>query len=395
MNRYRRILRAPRVAPLITAVTLTRVPFAINGLALLLFIREQTGSFGLAGACVGALALGAALGAPFAARLVDRRGRRMLLALALAHGAGAVGLIALGSSGAAALALIGSSALLGATYPPTGAVLRSLWPELLGSEPELVSAAYAFDSVLIEVSFVAGPLITAALVALAGPEAALALSGALVITGTSAFVLLLPVRGTVEPDAGRRGPLGALAAPAVRIVALTSVPVGFCLGTVEIALPAFSHAEGHRELAGVLLAIWSVGSAIGGLLFGARSVRGDLAATYLRIAWIFPLACLPLAAAGSPFAMAAFALLAGLPVAPLIASRNELLAVLAPAGTATEAFTWLTTALVAGLSLGAAVGGALVEADGWPLAVLTGVAIAGLGSALAFRARDALQPRGG
>ena len=60
----------------------------------------------------------------------------------------------------------------------------------------------------------------------------------------------------------------------------------------------------------------------------------------------------------------------GLPIAPLIASRNQLVERVAPRGTATEAFTWPLTALVAGVSLGAAVGGVLVESYSWPAAVL-------------------------
>ncbi len=85
-------------------------------------------------------------------------------------------------------------------------------------------------------------------------------------------------------------------------------------------------------------------------------------------------------------------IVAGIPIAPMIASRNELLSALAPGGGATEAFTWLTTALVGGLAAGNAAAGALVEADGWELAVLAGVAVGLLGAVGAFAARDGLAP---
>ena len=113
----------------------------------------------------------------------------------------------------------------------------------------------------------------------------------------------------------------------------------------------------------------------------------------MLIALLFPLACLPLAAASSPVTMAALVLLAGAPIAPLIASRNELVAAVAQRGTGTEAFTWLLTALVAGLSAGAAVAGAVIEADGWPTAVLVGTAVAALGAAFAVVRRESLRPR--
>ena len=113
----------------------------------------------------------------------------------------------------------------------------------------------------------------------------------------------------------------------------------------------------------------------------------------MLIALLFPLACLPLAAASSTAAMALLVMLAGAPIAPLIASRNELVAAVARRGTGTESFTWLLTALVAGLSAGAAVAGAVIEADGWPSAVLVGAAVAAVGAALAAARRDLLRPR--
>lgn len=52
------------------------------------------------------------------------------------------------------------------------------------------------------------------------------------------------------------------------MIALTTFPVGFCIGTVEVAAPAFSQGEGSTALAGILLAVWSGASGIGGLVFG-------------------------------------------------------------------------------------------------------------------------------
>ena len=94
--------------------------------------------------------------------------------------------------------------------------------------------------------------------------------------------------------------------------------------------------------------------------------------------------------------MALLVLLAGAPIAPLITTRNELISHAAPQGTGTEAFTWLMTALIAGLSLGTAIGGAVIEAAGWPEAVLVGVAVGGAGAVdPAFARRGTLRPAAG
>ena len=106
-------------------------------------------------------------------------------------------------------------------------------------------------------------------------------------------------------------------------------------------------------------------SGVGGLIFGARQCRRELLDSYLLIGLLFPLACLPLIAAGLAASRWRCSwLLAGAPIAPLIATRNELISQVAPQGTGTEAFTWLMTALIAGLSLGTAVAGAVIESSG-------------------------------
>ena len=389
---YARILRTPGIALLITATTLTRLPFAINGLAVILFLREATGSYATAGLVAGSLALGAGIGAPFAARLVDRRGAVWLLPLAVTHAGSILALWALGELDVPAAALVAAGLAAGASFPPSGAVLRSRWPELLAGDPELIRGAYAFDSVTIELSFVSGPLITAALVATSGPEAALGVSAALVVAGTLLFLTRLPDRHRALPAGEGTSGLGPLRTPAIRLIALTTIPVGFGIGTIEVTLPAFSEEVGDAALAGVLLALWSAASGVGGLVFGARRSRRDLLDTYLLISLLFPLACLPLMAASSPLAMGVLVLLAGAPIAPLIATRNELISIVAPHGTGTEAFTWLMTALIAGLSLGTATAGAVIEAQGWPEAVVVGAAVAGAGAAIAFARRGALRP---
>jgi MFS family permease len=389
---YGRILRVPGVAVLIAAATLTRLPFAINGLAVILFMRDATGSFATAGLVAGSLALGAGMGAPFAARLVDRRGAVWLLPLAIVHGAAILALWGLGEIDAASVALVAAALVAGASFPPSGAVLRSRWPELLAGDPELVRGAYAFDSVTIEISFVSGPLITGALVALAEPQAAMALSSVLVVAGTLLFLSRLPDARRALPASEHTAGLGPLRSPAIRLIALTSVPVGFCIGSVEVVIPAFSEEAGNAALAGVLLSVWSLASGIGGLIFGARQSRRELLDSFLLIGALFPLATLPMVAAGAPLTMALFVAMSGAPIAPLIATRNELISQVAPEGTGTEAFTWLMTALIAGLSLGTAVAGAVVESNGWAEAVLIGVAVAAVGAIMTFARRGSLRP---
>ncbi len=117
-----------------------------------------------------------------------------------------------------------------------------------------------------------GPLLTAVIATVLSPAAALVISAVSVIAGTTIFTALPPSRA-LQPDRDRpsAGLLGALSSPGVRTLVLTSLPAGIGIGICEITLPAFSDAEGAASTAGVLLALWSVGSASGGLAYGALS----------------------------------------------------------------------------------------------------------------------------
>jgi MFS family permease len=244
--------------------------------------------------------------------------------------------------------------------------------------------------VLIELIFILGPLLTGLLTAIFSPQAALIVSAASVIAGTLAFTALPPSRDWRPEREARAGLLGALGSPGVRTLVLISLPAGVGIGICEVALPAFTDAEGSRELAGVLLAVWSLGSAAGGLIYGALPNRPPLDRVHLIVAILLPLSLVPLATVPSIAAMALVVVPAGMFIAPLLATRNELVGRVAPAGARTEAYTWPVTAFVGGISVGAALAGLIVEGPGWRAAFLIAAACAAVGSALAVTRRHTL-----
>ncbi len=393
MGIYAAILRRPGIALLVASTLFARLPVGINGLAVLLFVRAETGSFATAGAVTGAMALGTALGGPLQGRLVDHRGEGMLLPMACAHATGLVAVWALAGASDHVVPLAAVALVAGAAIPPSSSVLRSRWPYLLEGRPDLITGAYALDSVLIELIFVTGPLLTAGAVATTGSEGALFLSAASTLAGTAVFVGALAHRPGPARD---RHPgvfgLGALGSAGLRVLVLSSIPFGFYIGSLEVALPAFTQSIGRPALAGVLLAVWSAASGVAGLVYGAHRFRASLDAVHLRFACLLPLACLPVALATSPLTAALLAPLAGLPIAPLLASRNELVGVVARPGTGAESFTWPLTAMITGASLGVAVGGLLVDAYDWSAPLVAGAALAATGAILIVLRRSELRP---
>ena len=392
MNTYLRILRKPHVGWLELASLIGRLPIGINGLAMILFLREETGSFGVPGAVAGGLVLGTGLAAPLMGRLVDRVGPKVLLPIATGHALGILGLLGLGLAGAPAAALIAMAVVTGALFPPSPSFLRGRFPSLLRDEPELIPSAFALDSVLLELTFVTSPLLVALLVVLTGPEGALVLSAALAVIGAMMFLAALPASEMkVEAREHDHGFFGPMRSPGIQTLVLTMLPLGFAFGALEVALPAFGDAEGKPELGALLIAIWSLGSAVGGFTFGVRPRTAPLADVHRRMTLALPLAFAPLLLASSPILMALLLIPAGLFIAPVIATRNELAQAAAPVGTKTEALTWPLTALVGGISVGAAAGGALIDASSWRAAVLFGVVSAAAAGAIAVARRGSLR----
>jgi MFS family permease len=381
------------MARLYAAMIVARMPIGIDGLALVLFLRHEGRSFGVAGATAGALALGSALGAPVAARLIDRLGARVLVALAVVHSAGLGVVIALAISGAPSALLLPVTFLAGGALPPISSVLRAAYNTLLAGEPGLIPSAFALEAVITEFVFVLGPLGTAALVWLVSAAAALVCSALFCVVGAVWFLGELP-RSIVDRRVERDPSLhwaGALRSPGLQTIVIAMVPVGFAFGAVEVTLPAFADAEGKRQLAGVLIAMWSIGSALGGLVYGARPRLLPLRTMHLLVAALVPLGMASLALATTPLTMGLLVILAGLPIAPLIATRNELAGVVALPGSETEAFTWPLTALVSGVALGAAAAGALADGPGWRAAVLAAVVMSGAGALITLARRETLR----
>jgi predicted MFS family arabinose efflux permease len=278
----------------------------------------------------------------------------------------------------------------GFAVPPTSSVLRSMWTELL--EPRLHQAAYALDSTMIEVIFISGPLLTAIIAAITSPAGALIVSATAVVTGTTIFTALPPTRH-VEPEVQHAGGLlGALASPGVRTLVLISLPTGVGLGILEVGIPAFSRAEGVAAAAGVLLALWSFGSLIGGLLYGTLPRRRGLFRTHLLVGGLLPLTLIPLAVAPSVWVMGLLVIPAGCCIAPLLATRNELVGGVAPPGMRTEAYTWPITAFVGGIAIGAALCGVLVEGPGWRTAFVVAACVSAGGALLAVLLRRTVVP---
>ena len=386
---YGRVLRVPHVPWLFATALLARLPYGILGLAILLFVHEQTGSFATAGAVSAAFSIAAGATLPVLGRVIDVVGQtRVLVGTALAQACAGAALVALGLGGASTPAMVAAGAVAGAAVPPVSPALRGLWPGLLGGDATTLRSALALDAISLEFSFVGGPLITAALVATTSAAVALVFGFAVSVVGALAFAGSPPSRAWRGSGVASFG-LGPLASPGLRTLLGTAWPLGFAFGALEVALPAFGVSERSASVGALAIAALAVGSAICGFAYGARPPQ-RLVRTYVILCALLPVGIVLLALPDSVLVMLLLAPLAGAVVAPLTAVENELAGVVAPAGTVTEAYAWVLTATVAGVAAGTAISGAVVEAAGWREAVLVGAAAAATATVVAATGRRTL-----
>jgi MFS family permease len=385
---YGRVLRIPHVRWLVIASIVGRLPFGILGLAIILFVHDRTGSFATAGIVSAAFSLAAAAGSPVQGRLMDRLGQRqVLLTSAAIHAVGGTAFVALGLGGASIPAVTAAAILAGVGVPQLSAALRGLWAVLLDDERQL-RAALALDAIVLESVFVGGPLLTGLLVAVASPASALVVGFVFATVGSLMFAAAPPSRATRGGPAPA-GLLGPLASPGMRTMILGALGFGFGFGAIEVGLPAFGVEHGNASFGGLAIASLSLGSAVGGLVYGARPPRSVRRAYLLLFAAVPPAMAL-LAIPWSLAAMLLLAPIAGALIAPLTAAENEMAGIVTPPGTVTEAYTWIVTATITGVAIGTAASGALVDAHGWRSAILAGAAAAAVVIAAALVRRRTL-----
>jgi MFS family permease len=363
-SRQPSILSAPGARALLGSSILARLPFAMFSLALLVHARDVTGSYAIAGLVSGAYAVASAISAPMLGGLVDRRGQTSVLVGGA--GATAAALVADGllGAGAPAALLVALGAATGVSSPPLAACVRSLLPAI-APDPRRLPALFALESTILEVTFVAGPPLALGLGSLWSSGGALIVCGLVILGGTLAFAVQ-PASRRWQPDparARRRG--GSLRAPAMRTLVGISLGTGTVFGATEVGVTAAAHALGAAGAAGPLLGLWGAGSLIGGVVAtrlggSARDVRGLIP---LLVALAITHGALFMTTR-SVVAAGVVITLAGATIAPTASSMYAMVDAAAPAGTRTEAYSWLLTASLVGASLGMSAAGVLAQHAG-------------------------------
>jgi MFS family permease len=382
-TRYRAVLARPGALRFSATAMLARLPISIDTLGIVLLVTGLSRSYALAGGLSAAYTVANAAMSVVQGRLLDRLGQwRVLPVAATVFGVAIVVLVATLESGASDAAAYVAAAVAGAAYPPIGSCVRARWSYVLAGHPSEVPTAYALESVVDEAIFMIGPTVATVLATTWHAWAGLGLA---VVTGVGGSLFLATQRSTEpapHPPDHETGGRPAMPWATVVPLAVVSVALGSLFAAAEVATVAFSAEQGAKAYAGVLLALWALGSLIAGLVTGTFRWK-RAAATRVRIgAAVLAVAMLPQAFVGSMPAMGLALFVAGFAIAPTLIATMTAIEQMVPGGRLTEGIAIIHTGLAAGLAPGAALAGIVVDAHGASPAYLVAFG-AGLVAALA------------
>jgi MFS family permease len=194
-NPYLELFAVPGTRAFALAGLLARMPLPMTGIGLITMLSQLRGSYALAGAVSATFVLTYALLSPQSSRLVDRHGQGRVLPAATAISV--VGLLLLiGGSwwhGPDWTLFIG--ALLAGFMPSISAMVRARWTALYRGQPRL-QTAHSLETVLDEVTFIAGPPLSVGLCVAVFPQAGPLAAAMLLILSVFALVAQ---RGTEPP----------------------------------------------------------------------------------------------------------------------------------------------------------------------------------------------------
>ncbi|MFE1176015.1 MFS transporter [Streptomyces sp. NPDC058773] len=362
---YRRIFAVPGTRAFTAANLLARLPMGMLSISAVLMIAGSRGSYALAGAVTATGLAATALAGPWTARLIDRYGQSRIAVPATALATlGSLSLLLCVHYGAPGWTLFASYAAT-ATTPNTGGMSRARWAHLFRDDPAARHTANSFEQAADELCFLLGPVLATLLCTTLFPEAGTAVGAALLLTG----VLLFAAQRRTEPPvatrtAGHTPARSPLRLPGLPPLLLTFLCTGAIFGSLEVVTLAYADAHGIRSAGGALLALQAAGSGAAGLLYGLLRPAARPGLRFLGCtAAMAALMLLPLlaAATGSPAALAAGLLLAGMATAPTMVTGMGLVQSRTPPGQLNEGMTLAVTALLGGIAAGSAGGGWAVE----------------------------------
>jgi MFS family permease len=323
-------------------------------LAVLLHIEHVHHSYGAAGLVLAAASVGQAIAGPLTSRLMGVIGMRIVLSVTLVACAASITVIALLEMPIVITMIV--AFIAGLSTPPIQPAVRTIYPKMVNSTQ--LTPLFSLDASAQELIWIAGPVVITFVAIQISTTIGLLLCSTIMVLGGIWFIVLTEV-GRVRIPRSRRKFGVVLTRPTVLLATVVGfLLVGSC-AAVEAGVVA-NFGEGGPE-AGIVLAIWSIGSLAGGLSFGHLPIGPWALARRMLIVFVG----VALAAMFMNFWWLAITLIiAGAGIAPALAVIFSIVSSSVKFSDTAEAYGWVGTGQLIGAAIGSAVAGFLIDGNG-------------------------------
>jgi MFS family permease len=353
---------APEAIGVLISQLFARFPFGMLSLAFVIHIQAITGSYAIAGIALGAETIGASISGPLLARYMAKFGIRRVIALSTSITVSS--LVALAVVPAEPVLLVGLAFMVGFSSPPIQPAARTIYPQV--TPKELLASLYSLDATAQEIIWVLGPLVATLVAASFGHVAMLITVAVIQVAGTLWFLANSSVGKAKIPKTNSR--LGkALKNP--RVLAVTVLGLLFVGSFAGVEVGAVALFD--KAVAGIMFALFSLGSIFGGLLLAPR-FKGKNALTIFLIITVAGYAAI-LVAPTNAIWVGSCLFAAGLGVAPTLGILSLMIATGTSGSETIEAYGWTTTGQLVGFSAGSALAGIAIDAVGPSSSLLVSV----------------------
>lgn len=368
---YKDLARSPGAMKFSLFGLIGRMPISMDPLALIFIVVAVSDSYALAGALSATAAITMSIAMPYWSGVADRIGQRAVLLRVFPLKLVGIGIfIALLNNDAPKWSWFVSIIIAEASSINLGGLVRRRWLYVLGAdtssqserhdERHIVNAAYSLEALNDEFVFIVGPIIATACATSIDPSAGLIAGLVFLSIGLPVFANLRKTEPPPSPRVGTMRPPVAMRSKALQAVVIPIMFIGGFFGAIAIVTVAFATEVGHPSAAGVLLAIWSSGSAVAALINGLVKWKLSHAARFLIFLISLTFLAIPLLFSQSILGLAIALFFNGVAIAPLIINAYGVAETSLPSDQITESLSWV----VAGMPIGGALASAI---SGWSI----------------------------
>jgi MFS family permease len=351
MATYMQVLSRPGVLRVVSSQLFARFPFGLMSLAFVLHIQQISGSYALAGLALGLETIGVAVSGPLLGRWMGGWGVRRTLLVSAAISATTIFVIGLAPLPAEVLAIL--CLVVGLSSPPIQSAVRTIYPMLV--ERKQMGTLYALDATLQEVIWIFGPVTATFIAAFTNTTVGIVVMGVIQIVGAIWFSSNREIRSVEIPKSKRR--LGGVLRS--RIVVSNAVIGALLIGSfsgVEIGTVAVFT---DKATAGIIVGVLSLGSLLGGFLFGHRSRTRWALSRYLMV--VFVGFAMVFIAPDSAIWVSIAWFIAGLGIAPALGLLGAIIGASVKTADAPEAYGWVGSGQMIGYAGAAAIAGFSID----------------------------------